>query len=77
MLAILRALVMEKRGRQARVAEATGISQGQLSKYLSGQKSMTMGEFMAVCSALGLTASDVLSMAERSATTRAAEEPRA
>lgn len=67
MLALLRALVAEKRGRQARVAEATGISQAQLSKYLSGQKSMTVGEFVAVCQALGLSASDVLTMAERAA----------
>lgn len=63
-LAILRGLIAEKRGRQARIAEATGISQAQLSKYLSGQKSMTLGETIAVCEALGTSLSDVIRMAE-------------
>ncbi len=64
MLAVIRALMGDERGAQARLAEATGISVPQLSKYLLGQKSMTIAEFDAVCRALKREPWEVMKMAQ-------------
>ena len=64
MLAVLRALMGEERGALTRLAEGTGISVPQLSKYLAGQKSMTMAEFDAVCRSLRREPWEVMKMAQ-------------
>ena len=64
MLAVLRALMGEERGALTRLAEDTGISVPQLSKYLAGQKSMTMAEFDAVCRSLRREPWEVMKMAQ-------------
>lgn len=64
MLRVLEALIGPERGAQARLAEQTGISAPQLSKYLSGQKSMTIAELNAICEALGKQAWEVMKIAD-------------
>lgn len=64
LLRVLDALMGPDRGAQARLANKTGISAPQLSKYLSGQKSMTVAEFEAICRALGSEPWEVMKIAQ-------------
>lgn len=45
---------------QGQLAEATGISQSQLSQYLKASKAPNLDELEAVCTALGVVADEVL-----------------
>ncbi len=58
------AILREKQGRerlsQRKIADASGLSQSQVSKYLAAKKSMTLEELEAVCAALGLAWDGVL-----------------
>ena len=64
LLRVLNGIISPERGAQARLAAQTGISPAQLSKYLSGQKSMTVSEFEAVCRALGREPWEVMKIAQ-------------
>ena len=64
LLGILSTLVGTDRGAQARAAEASGISQSQLSKYLSGQKSITVSELESLCRHLGRDAWELMKIAQ-------------
>ena len=61
---ILRALIGPDRGAQKRAAEASGISEAQLSKYLNGQKSITVSELEALCQHLGKSSWELLKIAQ-------------
>ena len=61
---ILRALIGPERGAQKRAAEASGISEAQLSKYLSGQKSITMAELQALCRHLNRSSWELMKIAQ-------------
>lgn len=65
LLRVLVALMGPDRGAQAKLATATGISPAQLSKYLNGQKSMTVAEFEAICRNLGREPWEVMKIAGR------------
>jgi len=65
LLRVLNGLIDPERGAQARLAALTGISASQLSKYLSGQKSMTVAEFEAICRSLGQEPWEVMKVAQR------------
>lgn len=64
MLAVLRALMGDERGALTRLAETTRISVPQLSKYMAGQKSMTIAEFDSICRALRREPWEVMKMAQ-------------
>ena len=64
LLRVLSGLIGPERGAQASLANRTGISAPQLSKYLSGQKSMTVAEFEAICRALGREPWEVMKIAQ-------------
>lgn len=49
---------------QTDLAERAGVSQSQLSKLLRGAKPMTLTEFLALCGALQLAPSAVMTHAE-------------
>lgn len=61
---ILRALIGPDRGAQKRAAEASGISEAQLSKYLNGQKSITVSELEALCLYLGKSSWELMKIAQ-------------
>lgn len=50
---------------QANLGAMVGISQSQISRMLDGTKPATLTEFMQICKALGLIASDVIREAEK------------
>lgn len=64
MLRILSGMIPTERGSHAKLAQLTGISAAQLSKYLSGQKSMTVAEFDSICRALGREPWEVMKIAQ-------------
>lgn len=49
---------------QAALGARVGLSQTQVSRVLRGVKPMTLPEFLGLCSALGLSPSDVMAQAE-------------
>ena len=51
---------------QVALGQMVGISQSQISRMLDGSKPATLTEFMQICKALGLVASDVIKEAEGS-----------
>lgn len=64
LIGILRALIGSERGAQARAAEASGISEAQLSKYLNGHKSITVSELQALCRHLGREPWELMKIAQ-------------
>lgn len=62
----------EERARQGMdqtvLAAKVGVSQSQISRMLDGTKPATITEFMKMCKALGLVASEVVKQAENSRT---------
>src|SRR5690349_71767 len=62
---VLRAEAARKRIGQTAIAEATGISQSQVSKYLAGKSSPNVDELEALCRAVGRRYLDVIAEAER------------
>jgi transcriptional regulator with XRE-family HTH domain len=61
----LRAEVARQKMSQTKLAEATGISQSQLSKYLAGKRAPNIDELAAICQALRRGYMDVNAEAER------------
>lgn len=59
-IASLRAWISEHAHNQRFIAEALGVSDATVSKWLSGRQSMTMRQFMAVCAAIGAKPEEVL-----------------
>lgn len=51
------------RGGQARIARASGMSEAQLSRCLSGERVMTMTELTNICDALRVSPVDVVATA--------------
>lgn len=62
---VLRAEAARKQISQSVIAEATGISQSQVSKYLAGRRSPNVDELAALCRAVGRGYLDVAAEAER------------
>jgi transcriptional regulator with XRE-family HTH domain len=55
----LRLAVQESGKTQVEIADATGINQGNLSKFLRGERSLSLENVAALCAELGLHLSPV------------------
>jgi transcriptional regulator with XRE-family HTH domain len=55
----LRSALADSGKTQAEVGRAAGMTQSQLSRYLTGRRPLAMAGFIAICDALGLSPAQV------------------